>query len=162
MSNVMFQNTAVKSEMHIKAAPFDRWFANIVSVAMCTIGTVFTIAAAFEFVPFDPPEDRAPFLAFSVIWTVAAFWMAYVFLRMPTGIDVAHSGNITLRSPVRTITLEPYEITKLTYADRDWMLHHMKGRLDLRYFRSSELKPFLSWVVRANPSVQAPDELRIQ
>ncbi len=158
----MFEETAVKSEMHIKAKPFGPWSAYVVSLPMCALGAVFTIVAAFELVPFDPPQDRAPFLAFSVIWTVAVFWMAYVFLRMPTGIDVTHSGNITLRSPVRTITLEPCEITKLTYADRDWMLHHMKGRMDLRYFRSSELKPFLSWVVRANPSVQAPDELRIQ
>lgn len=158
----MLEEMAVKSEMHIKAQPFRPWLACIVSLPMCALGAVFTIAAAFEFVPFDPPEDRAPFLAFSVIWTVAVFWMAYVFLKMPTGIDVTHSGNITLRSPVRTITLEPYEITKITYADRDWMLHHKKGRLDLRYFESSELKPFLSWVVHANSSVQAPDELRIQ
>lgn len=158
----MFEETAVNSEIHIKAQPFGPWFAHIVSLPMCTLGAIFTIVAAFELVPFDPPESRAPLLAFFVIWTVAVFWMAYVFLRMPTGIDVTHGGKITLRSPVRTITLEPYEITKLTYADRDWMLHHTKGSLDLRYFGSSELKPFLSWVVRANPGVQAPDELRIQ
>lgn len=159
----MFEDAAVESELHISARPFGPWSTNIVSLAMCTLGAVFMIAAAFEFVPFDSPEDRAPFLALSVVWTLGVSWMGYVFLRMPTGIRVTRSGNITLRSPVRTITLEPCEITKLSCdTDGDWTLHHTKGSLDLRYFRYSELKPFLSWAVRANPRIQAPDKLGIQ
>lgn len=139
---------------------FHKWFSYIPMGIMCTTGVIFIIVAAFEFVPFAPPEDRAPFLAFSVIWTMAVSWMAYTFLRMPTKINVTHSGTITLQSPVRTITLEPNEIIKFTCdMDGDWMLHYMKGRLDLRYFRYKELKPFLSWAVRANPRVQAPDGL---
>jgi len=124
------------------------------------IGAVFIIFAAFEVVPIDPAEDRTPLLVFAIIWTVAACWLAYAFLKMPTAIHVADAGNITFLSPARRISIEVKEITKLIDSDGDWMLHHTKGKLDLRYFRRNELKQFLSWVVLANSGVEAPDELR--
>lgn len=147
--------------MHIKSAPYHLWFTYIGMGAMCAMGAIFIIVSAFEIVPIDPPEDKLLFLGFSIAWTVAVSWLTYLFLKMPTRIDVAGSGNITLRSPVLTTSLEPNQIIKLTCdSDGDWILHHTKGRLDLRYFRYDELKRFLIWAVLANSSVDVPDKLR--
>jgi len=157
----MFQNTHQKIDMHIKAPAFRRWGTYFQMGVMCTIGAVFIIVAVFEVVPIDPPEHRTPFLVFAIIWTVAVCFFAYAFLKMPTAIHVADAGNITFASPVRKISIEVNEITKLILdSDKDWMLYHTKGKLDLRYFRHNELKRFFNWVVLANSGVETPDELR--
>lgn len=149
--------------MHIRVAPFDLWFTYICMGCMCAIGALFIIVSAFEIIPFDASEDRTSILAFSIIWTVAVSWLAYVFFKIPTQIYVSNFGNITLRSLVQTTYLEPNQVIKLSCdSDGDWTLHHTKGRLDLRYFRSDDLKQFLSWVVLANPGIHVPEELGIR
>lgn len=145
--------------MHIKASPFGPWFTNICMGCMCAMGALFIIVSAFEIVPSDAPEHRAPILGIFIIWTAAVSWLAYAFLKIPTRIDVSGSGKITLWSPIRTTSLKPNQVIKLTCdSDGDWILHHTKGRLDLRYFSYDELKRFLSWLALANPSAHVPDK----
>jgi hypothetical protein len=157
----MSQSTVAKIKMRIKAPSFDPWWTYIGMGVLCSIGAAFFLALAFNLIPFEREEDRVVGLVFVFLWNVFACWLAYVFLKMPTEIVVTDSGNISLRSPVWVMSLEPGEITRLTCdSDGDWLLHHTTGKLDLRYFKYNELKHFLRWLVRTNSYVQAPDELK--
>ena len=90
---------------------------------LSAMAAMLIISSAFEIVPIDPSKDRAYALGPLIILAVAVFWLAYVFLKIPTRIDVADNGSITFRSPVRTISLEPNQITRLTCnSDGDWIL----------------------------------------
>jgi hypothetical protein len=131
---------------------------------MCLIGVASVIVIAFDIVPTVTLEDRAWGVLFSVLWSLFVFLASYSFLKMPTEIVVNDAGSIIMRSPIRTTSLKVEQITRLSYIgdDPDWMLYHTNGRFDLRNFRHNELNNFLEWVMRANPDVEMPEELKTQ
>jgi len=147
--------------MHLRANSFNRWFEYIVMGALCAFGAFFLVVTMFELMPMKDPADKIPMRVFVVLWNLVVYWTTYTHLKIPIGIFVNDAGNVVFRSFVGSLSvLSPSQITKLGYGDEGWILYHLQGNLDLRYFRRKDMKRLYRWLALTNPHVNVPDSLR--
>jgi hypothetical protein len=146
--------------MKIKAPVYNSWLTYIGVGAMTIIGVLFFIASAFELVPIDPPEAQLPIVFFSFAWVIFISWLGYLFLRIPTVINVVDGRHIVFLSPLLTISIEATGIIELTCdSDGDWVLYHTQGKIDLRYFKHDGIKKFTTWLLGENSKAKVPIDL---
>ena len=134
------------------------FFSYFVFFVLLFSGVLAFFETLFDLIPMEPPEDKSGGLIFLACWIIGICVLFYLSLRTPTEIIVNDDRTITLRSPVRTISLLPAQLQKVKYdGDNMWFYHH-QGRLRL-HKRYKRLGGFLKWLKQANPEIHITESL---
>lgn len=120
-----------------------KWFAYIPMAIMCLLGMSFLFVTLLQLVPFEESRGRDYALLFFFVWNAFVFYGTYQFLLKPTKIVIKPDSSFVLYSPLKSISLLPTDVHKIDRdSEGDWYIWCNNEKMDLRFFKQSQLAPF--------------------
>lgn len=138
-----------------------KWFSHLVAAVLDLMGVAFLAVVAFDLIPAEDPQMRAPMIGFLLLFNAFGFYLTYDLLGYPTRIVVHPDGSFVLHSPLRAVRLSAAQVRELDCdGDGDWYLRHAGGKADLRFFRTAQMTGFLQHLKARNPAIASSRERR--
>ena len=132
-----------------------KWFTYVPMAIMCLLGMLFLFVTLLQLVPFEEPQDRNYALLLFFVWNAFVFYGSYQFLLKPTKIIIKQDSSFVLCGPLKTISSLPAEVHRIDCdSDGDWYILCKNKKIDLRFFKQSQLEPFFQRLKAKNALIK--------